>query len=93
MKIDPETARTRFNTGQGIARPSVQTGGEQGRPQVTDSVTLSEAAMRASAAQEVQTGVADFNSARVAELRHIIAAGNYTIDPDRVARKLRMFGI
>ena len=65
--------------------------GEPARGTRTDSVSLSEDALRIHAAVNVTAGQDVFDIERVAEIRQALMTGSYHIDPIRLADKFHQF--
>ena len=72
-------------TGASTTGATAQTG--------ADRVTLSGDALRIDATLRANGHAPGFDSQRVSDLKQAIAAGTYSIDPARIAHKLRILGI
>jgi len=68
-----------------------RSGDEPARGTRTDSVSLSEDALRIHAAVNVTAGQDVFDIERVAEIRQALMTGSYHIDPTRLADKFYQF--
>ena len=68
-------------------------GGEPAIGTRTDSVSLSEVALRIHAAVNMTAGEDVFDVERVAEIRQALVTGSYRIDPIRLADKFHQFNI
>lgn len=68
-----------------------RSGGEPATGTRTDSVSLSEDALRIHAAANVTAGQDVFDAERVAEIRQALVTGSYYIDPMRLADKFHQF--
>ena len=68
-----------------------RSGGEPAIGTSSDSVSLSEDALRIHAAVNVTAGQDVFDAERVAEIRQALVTGSYHIDPIRLANKFHQF--
>lgn len=64
------------------------TGQNTGATSADSSVTLTDAAKRLAALERAIAAVPDVDMARVEELRSAIESGRYSVDADRIARRL-----
>lgn len=82
-QADVNTAKTEANKAQQMS--------QVGKPATAETVTLTDAGKHLSKAESRNPALPVFDSQRIEALKKAIEEGSYTVDADRVAKKLLEF--